>query len=197
MTAPTRPLGPTAALAMRRAGLAAGVLSASLVAHIVATDRPDLTPVAPVVWVGLIAAGALLGPRHHWRCHGTGGLLAILGLWQIIAHLTMIRAPWLFGLEPHHHPGLELDPTALAIHAAAAIGLALTLTRLERALERAMATVARALGALTRPPSARRRPTTLVPAVLWRLPRTWRPARPPCRGPPRLVGLRAGPSPGE
>lgn len=176
---------PTHALAARRLAIGAGALGASALAHRCAVGDMDATRATPVVWVGLLAVLTLLGGRVTWRPRGFPGTVAILLVAQAGVHAAMTVAPWAFGLAPHHEPALSVGPEALAAHGAAALVLALVVTRLERFLDRAL----RAVRAVRR--SVRR--------WLARRPRPLRPGRAAVtsvrapRGRTRVVHVARGP----
>ncbi|HTI35485.1 MAG TPA: hypothetical protein VL422_17555 [Miltoncostaea sp.] len=172
---------PTHALAARRLALGAGALGASALAHRCAVGDVDATRATPVVWVGLLAVLTLLGGRVRWRPRGMAATLAILLAAQAGVHAAMSVVPWAFGLAPHHEPALAVGPSALVAHGAAAIAIALLVTRLERVLDRAL----RAVRAVRR--WLARRPRPLRPG------RVAVPVARPSRGRPRAVTLARGP----
>lgn len=174
------------ALALRRAVAAAGALAATLWAHSLATGDVGVTPVAPAVWLGIVAAAVVLGGRHRWRPRGVAGSAALMLALQTAAHLAFSWAPWAAGLSPHHDHGLALGPVTLATHAVAALVLALALARLERVLDAAMSVVTavrRHLDARRPRPPARGRRLSPPPAArhTHRAARAWT-----CRGPPSI-----------
>ncbi|MGE0029248.1 MAG: hypothetical protein AB7U07_19370 [Thermoleophilia bacterium] len=172
---------PTHALAARRLAIGGGALGASALAHRCAVGDMDATRATPVVWVGLLAVLTLLGGRVAWRPRGFAGSVMILALAQAAVHAAMTVAPWAFGLAPHHEPALSLAPAALAAHGAAALVLALLVTRLERVLDRALRAVRAVRRWLARRPRPLRPGRVLVPA-----------ARAP-RGRVRVVHVARGP----
>ena len=108
------------ALAARRLAVAGGALAASMVAHRVAVGDLDVTAATPVVWMGLLAMVAVVGPRRRFRPRGFAACAAVICVAQMGVHLAMGVVPWAFGLVPHHAPGLAVGPAALAAHAVAA-----------------------------------------------------------------------------
>jgi hypothetical protein len=175
----------THALAARRLAIGAGALGASALAHRCAVGDMDATRATPVVWTGLLAVLTLLGGRVSWGPRGFAPTLAIMAAAQAAVHGGMTVAPWAFGLAPHHEPALSVGPAALAAHGAAALALALLVTRLERVLDRAL----RAVRAVRRWLARRPRPLTpgrlAIPAA--RAPRGRLRVVRVARGPPAAV----------
>lgn len=177
-------MSPVTALALRRLAVASGALAASLVAHCAATGDLVVTRSAPAVWAGLLAVATLAGRRRGWRPRGFGPALVRMGVAQALVHLAMSAAPWAFGLAGHHAAGIGLPPATLAAHAAAAVVLALLVTRLEAWLGRAVGLIRRLRRRLSDAGAAPapRRVALPSPALVSRRPV----GRLACRGPPRL-----------
>ncbi len=172
------------ALAARRLAVAGGALAVSMLAHRVAVGDLDVTPATPVVWMGLLAMVAMVGPRRSFRPRGPLACIVAMCAAQVAVHLGMGIAPWAFGLVPHHAAGLALGPSALAAHVVAGIVLAAALVWLEGLLVRAMA-IGRRLRrwlstAAARAPRARARIATFA------IPASAALGSPVCRGPPAL-----------
>lgn len=134
------------AMAVRRAALGAGVLAAALAAHLVAEPDAHATDGAPVLWVGLVALCALVGPRRGWQRRGVARTAVLAGGLQVAAHAAMSAAPWAFGLSAHHPASMLIEPRAIVPHLAAALFLAVALALFETAL----GTARRIVGALVR-----------------------------------------------
>lgn len=169
------------ALALRRGLMGGGVLGLSLMAHIAAVGDARIAPGGPVVWAGLVAIIALMGPRTRWRRRTLMATWTMAATLQLGAHVAMSAAPWAFGLSVHHEAGLLMGPEAWAPHIAAALVLALAVGVLEDLL----GCVRRFVGAI-----ARRRATNVAsigrPVRLsWPRPPRGPASRPwACRGPP-------------
>jgi hypothetical protein len=172
------------ALAARRLAMAGGALAVSMLAHRVAVGDLDLTPATPVVWVGLLAMVAVVGPRRGFRPRGPLACLAAMCAAQMAVHLAMGIAPWAFGLVPHHAPGLALGPSALVAHAVAGIVLAAALVWLEGLLARATAIGRRLRRWLTAAPGRARGARARVASI--GAPGAALLGAPDCRGPPAL-----------
>lgn len=122
------------ALAVRRALLGAGVLAASLSAHLAAAPEARAAEGAPLVWLAMVAIFALVGPRTGWHRRGIARTALIVAGLQIAAHAAMSLAPWAFGLSVHHTAGISIGPEAVVPHLAAALFLAVAISLLETAL---------------------------------------------------------------
>jgi hypothetical protein len=155
----------THALAVRRLAIGAGALGASALAHRCAAGDMDATPATPVAWGALLAVLTVLGGRVRWRPRGFAATAAILAVAQAAVHAAMSVAPWAFGLAPHHEPALSVGLAALAAHGAAALVVALLVTRLERVLDRALRAVRAVRRWLARRPRPLRPGRVPVPAV--------------------------------
>jgi hypothetical protein len=149
-------IGPVRALALRRMLVASAALGATLLAHAVASGGLHVVSAAPALWGCLILVAGVAGPRRRaWRERGVVGGLLILLPAQLLIHLAMGVAPWMFGLYVHGSPAL-LTPAAAAAHVGLAVVLAVLLARAERLLS-AMQAFSRAVRAaivprLGRPP---------------------------------------------
>jgi hypothetical protein len=171
-------------MSVRRAVLGAGVLTAALAAHLVAAPDAHAARGAPVLWAGLVALCALVGPRRRWRARGLLHSASLAGGLQIGAHVAMSAAPWAFGLSAHHAAGLMVDPRAIVPHLAAALMLAVVLNVLDRALGAArhiVNAIARLLRAPDRPTG---RPCGHRPPSRRRVPRGLASGSFASRGPP-------------
>ena len=131
------------ALAVRRLAVAGGALAVSMLAHRVAVGDLDLTWATPLVWTGLLAVVAVVGPRRRFRPRGPLACLAATCGAQAGVHVAMGVAPWAFGLVPHHQPGLAIGASALVAHAVAGVVLAAALLWLDGLLARAVAVARR------------------------------------------------------
>lgn len=170
------------ALAARRLAVAGGALAVSVLAHRAAVGDLDVTWATPVVWMGLLAVVAVVGPRRRFRPRGPVGCLVAMCSAQIAVHMAMGVAPWAFGLVPHHAPGLALGPSALIAHALAGLALAAALLWLEGLLARAMAIGRRLRRRLTPAPGRPRLGRGRAGDVP--LPASAPLGSPVCRGPP-------------
>jgi hypothetical protein len=178
-------LGHTQALAIRRAGVVAAALAATVAAHHAATGHTGIHTAAPALWLGLVALGALVGsrtarfaPRHPLPT------MALLLAWQVAAHAVMAHAPWALGLDAPASP--VLGSIAFGAHAVAAVVLALILRALDDALALACGAARRLARLLTRTgPAASPR----VPALAWHREPATAPVPHRCRprGPPLTV----------
>jgi hypothetical protein len=177
------------AAALRRGSVLAGALAATLAAHALSGGAAVL-PVAPALWLGIVAVAVLpgLGPRRVARfgAWGTPRILATLVAVQLATHVALVKAPWALGLVAHHH-GPALTVRALALH----LGVALALTVLLRFGERWALGVLAAVTAMLSlaPPRAHPRPRAAARPGGARL--VSPPARGPrtSRGPPSPAGL--------
>lgn len=151
------------ALALRRAGVTAGILAATLLGHVLAGADTRMVPVAPVLWFGVVAlavpVGAVLRPAPQFRAWGPVRLLGTLAAGQASLHVLLDGAPWMFGLVEHHDAPLVSTPM-LAVHAAVALGIGALLLFGQRLLVGALAVV-RALLAPPRRPAMPRGSTRL------------------------------------
>ncbi len=137
-----------AASALRRGAIAGGALGATLVGHMLTVNGWRLLPVAPLLWVGLVALTILTAARRGdvgfaaWR---PAKVLMVLVVAQMAFHLVLDYAPWAFGLvmtQHDHAPVLSLS--AVVVHASIALLLWGVLCFGQRILVGAVA-VARAL----------------------------------------------------
>jgi hypothetical protein len=131
----------------------------------------------------MILATGVAGPRRRgWRERGVVGGLLILLPAQVLIHLAMGVAPWMFGLYVHGSPAL-ITPAAAAAHVGLAVVLAVLLARAEGLLS-AMQELGRAVRAAIVPRLGRPvRPTPARP----------RGARAPRQRVPRAFGARGPP----
>jgi hypothetical protein len=133
-TAPVGGIGGVRALALRRMLVAAAALSATLLAHAMASGGLHVVSAAPALWGCLVLVAGVAGPRRRtWRERGVVGGLLILLPAQVLIHLAMGVAPWMFGLYVHGSPAL-ITPAAAAAHVGLAVLLAILLARAERLL---------------------------------------------------------------
>jgi hypothetical protein len=184
-TTPLGTIGPVRALALRRMLVAAAALGATLLAHAVASGGLHAVSAAPALWGCMVLVAAVAGPRRRpWRERGFIGGLAILLPAQVVVHLAMGVAPWVFGLYAHGSPPL-ITPLAAAAHVAFAIILAFVLVKAERLLS-GLQSFGRAVRAAILP---RPDPRT-SPAPAW-----IRNARVPRQGPLRAAVARGPPVP--
>jgi hypothetical protein len=131
---PIGAIGPVRALALRRMLVAAAALAATLLAHALVTGGLHVVSGAPALWGCMVLVAGVAGPRRRpWRERGVAGGLLILLPAQILIHLAMGAAPWMFGLYVHGSPAL-VTPAAAAAHAGLAVVLAVLLARAERLL---------------------------------------------------------------
>jgi hypothetical protein len=177
---------PRTAIVIRRAAILGAALAATVSVHVVSTGHLAVTPVAPVIWIGMIAAVMpLLAVRAPATVTARSPvvLLGILLVAQAALHAAMSAAPWAFGLVEHHELA-PATPAALAAHMATAVTLALLLSFGERILAAAVA-VAQAI--LSIPPVRPRRARPLLGVPFSPLVLVTRSAGRPSlpRGPPR------------
>ncbi len=155
-----------------------------MVAHRVAVGDLDVTAATPVVWMGLLAMVAVVGPRRRFRPRGFAACAAVICAAQMGVHLAMGVVPWAFGLVPHHAPGLAVGPAALAAHAVAGVVLAAALVWLEGLLARTVAIGRRLRRWLTAAPGRARAARHHPPRAV--APRSAARGSALCRGPPLL-----------
>ena len=179
-------MSPVIASALRRAAIAGGALAATLIGHVLTLDGARILPIAPFLWLGVVALAILAGASrrgvpafHAW---GPVRLLLTLVAGQGALHLLLHSAPWALGLAVHHTHAPILTASAAVIHLGIALLLLVALCFGQRLLLRALA-VARALLSPERPrPLAR--PTSEVPRDVWVIPSQWRHRPRTSRGPP-------------
>ncbi len=142
-------MSPVTARALRRAALVTGALGATLIGHMLTLEGWRLLPIAPVLWLGVIAIAVLKPARHRrvvdFRAWGPVRILAALVAAQLAFHLLVEAAPWTVGLvmgEHDHGPVITLG--AAVVHVCIALVLWTALCFGQRLLVRAVA-VARAL----------------------------------------------------
>ncbi|MGE0027288.1 MAG: hypothetical protein AB7O78_07330 [Thermoleophilia bacterium] len=184
-------MDPAVASAARRGVVVAGGLGATLLSHAIASGPVEMLPVAPMLWVTLVALAVLPGfaarAASAFTAWGTPRIVAALAAAQIGFHLLLSAAPWALGVTPHHTLGADLDPRAVAVHLAAALVLTLVIRRGQRWVERAIAVVATLVEAVTplvRPQRRRASFSTPLPDLHSVVARPgWRGAR-SSRGPP-------------
>ncbi len=185
-TLPMLPATPARAGAARRALIASAVMAAALGAHAVSVRGLSIIPIAPALWLMLIAGAALVGVRSRrvFRARGAVATLGLLLAWQAVVHLAITYAPWGFGLAIHHQGALAPGWSAVMAHLLVAVVLAAVIARAEVLMAAALR-AARLLGGAARP--ARRRgtaPRLPIPVLpLSRPARGLRRAQ-PSRGPP-------------
>ena len=178
--------------ALRRAGMIAAGLVATLVAHAnaVGGDGLRLLPIAPFVWCGLIAMAVICGPRARaYAPRSMPGTFAVLITAQFALHVIASLAPWTLGIASS---GMQmsvidiLSVGALVPHLIAALVLGVLLVYADRAIARAVAVVRQIVAVCrirhTWPRPARR--SRLHTVLLCT--QTEREAH-PARGPPRLT----------
>ena len=87
----------------------AGGLGATLASHAMASGPLEVLPVAPMLWITLVAVAALPGfasrAASAFTSWGTPRIVAVLAAAQIGFHLLLTAAPWTLGVTPHHTPG--------------------------------------------------------------------------------------------
>jgi hypothetical protein len=176
------------AAAIRRGAIVAGALGVTIAAHLTSGADARVLPVAPALWLTLVALCALpgiaRGGRDRFSAWGPARLAGALVAAQLVAHAVLSAAPWVLGLVEAHEHGPWLTPLAAGVHLAAALLLTVALTWGERWVLRALATVAGLLAPVRRA-GARRR--TEPVAADRRSPRSRVPAGPrSSRGPPVL-----------
>lgn len=187
-------VNPLAAHALRRSGVVSAALTATLAGHLATAPDARLLPVAPAVWLGVIAlavtCSAFLPRPERFREWGAPRTLLVLLCVQLGLHLAMHTAPWLFGFAGHAHASM-FAAGAVAMHLVIAAVMLLPLRAGQRLLGR-LVEVARTLLAPRRRrpswPAARRLavPATEVRSRSGRAPRT-------SRGPPPVRPAPVGP----
>ncbi|MFN8121592.1 MAG: hypothetical protein U0237_04090 [Thermoleophilia bacterium] len=173
------------AILTRRVALAGAALGATILGHLSATPSTSVLATAPLMWLAMLLVvvpfGARGGRRVTFAAWGpVRTCAALIGL-QVVLHLALHGAPWMFGLVVHHE-GPVVTPAGVAVHLAVALLLTLPLCAGQRLLARLLAVVRALLPARRRrslPRPARR--LTLPPALARR--RHVLTVRPP-RGPP-------------
>lgn len=157
-------MNPTTATAIRGAAMTGAALGATLGAHLLSGHGPHVLPVAPLLWLSVVALAIPLSIARRraarFRARGPVEILVVLLAGQAATHLLMGVAPWAFGLAGHQ-PGLALTVAALVAHAAAAVVLTALLCFGERLLAAAIQ-AARALVASVRRPRPARLPRLLA-----------------------------------
>ncbi|MCX6409209.1 MAG: hypothetical protein NT143_02010 [Actinobacteria bacterium] len=188
ITLPTTPLPDSVdgVRAARRGLVAGAALLAALVAHAVAEGGLSIIPIAPALWIMLLAAAVVLGMRtgRSFRPRGAIVIFALLLVGQLALHAAMTYAPWAFGLDIHHAMPIVLGWGPVAVHLAAAVVLAVVIARAEILLAAAIR-VAQAIIA----PLRSRRPRGAAPLLASATLVVGRPPRGlhrslPARGPP-------------
>ena len=178
-------MSPVLAAAARRGGIVAGALGATVLGHVATGAELRMLPVAPMLWLALVAIAVLPGFAQRagsaFVAWGAARMLCVVGLVQLTSHAVLISAPWALGLVGHHHRPVVTAP-ALAIH----LGVAILLTILLRHGERWLVRAAQIVVALLAPPPRRAWPR-IVDAP--RFDRVllfvgWRPGARTSRGPP-------------
>lgn len=178
------------ALAVRRVAFMAAAGSATLAAHAVAAGGMHLTAAAPPLWAVALMGALVCGGRRRFAPRSFTHTLALLGLLQTALHLILVWAPGMLGVAHHWHEGPALGPLALAVHAAAALALAVLLRGADRVLAAAVAAVRALLRSVRRssaPPRAAR-PGVRAAVAISRVGHDPRSSR----GPPAVRLLPAG-----
>lgn len=143
----------SAARALRRTVFGAAAILATLAAHAAVGYPLAFTPVAPLVWFGVLGLAAMpttsLRPYLRRRPAVTWTLLLTL---QAIVHVVGHAAPWALGLAPHAHRG-TVTWAAIGVHLLAGLVLGALIAHGDRWLARALA-AARAIVAESRGPRA-------------------------------------------
>jgi len=180
--------------ALRRAGVIAAGLAATLLAHAdaVGGDGLRLLPIAPFIWCGLIAVAVICGPRARtYAPRSVPGTFAALISAQVGLHVIASLAPWTLGIASS---GMQmsgmgmLSVVALTPHLVAALVLGVVLVYADRAIARAVAIV-RQIATAGHPRRAWPRPGRRTP-LRAELPRTQiARAAHPARGPPAAPGI--------
>ena len=188
ITVPTSPLPDSVngARAARRGLVAGAVLLAALVAHAVAEGGLSIIPIAPALWMLLLAVAVVAGMRSGriFRPRGAIVIFALLLVGQLALHAAMTYAPWAFGLDIHHAMPIVPGWGPVVVHVAAAVVLAVVLARAEILLAAAIR-LAQAIVA----PLRSRRPRGAAPLLASPIRVVGRPPRGlhrslPARGPP-------------
>jgi hypothetical protein len=139
-------MDPVTAAATRRGLVVAGGLGATLASHAVASGPLEMLPVAPLLWVTLVALAVLPGFAQRaasaFVSWSTPRIILVLAAAQIGFHLLLTAAPWTLGVTPHHAIGADLDPRAVVVHLLAALVLTLVIRRGQRLVDRVVAVVA-------------------------------------------------------
>lgn len=190
-------MSPVTATALRRAAIASGALGATLVGHMLTLDGWRLLPIAPLLWLGIVAL--TIPTAAPWRglaafaAWRPAKVLLALGAAQAAFHLLVDAAPWTVGLVMGHQHGPVISPRAALVHLAIALVLWAVLCFGQALLVRAVA-AARALlspGPPRRPGRGSGRILGDVAAV----PARWRHRARTSRGPPAGALRPAGSGP--
>ncbi len=191
-------MSPVTATALRRAAIASGALGATLTGHMLTLDGWRLLPVAPLLWLGIIAltiptAAPWRGLAAFSAWRPAKVLVALVGA-QAAFHLLVDAAPWAVGLVMDHQHGPVIAPRAVLVHLAIALVLWVALCFGQRLLVRAVA-VARALLSPAPGRAGGRGPGRILRDVA-AVPSRWRHRARTSRGPPAglLRPLGAGPT---
>jgi hypothetical protein len=191
-------MSPLAAIALRRAAIATGALGATVVGHMLTSGGWGLLPIAPFLWMGILALVTLStahrGATAAFRRWSPVKILAVLVAGQGMFHVAADSAPWALGLTMtgHHHPPL-VSARVVVVHVALAAAIWVALCFGQRLLATAVAVVRSLLAPEPRPghagPAARlRAPALVIGGRRARRPRS-------SRGPPRAARpLRHGQS---
>ncbi len=180
-------MDPVVAAATRRGLVVAGGLAATLLSHALVSGPLEMLPVAPLLWLTLVALAVLPGVARRaasaFVAWSTPRIVVALAAAQLVFHLLLGAAPWTLGVTPHHAMGAGLDPRAAAVHLAAALLLTLVIRRGQRQVARVVAVVSAIAAASV--PRARRAPagTPLPDLDVAGARPGWRGAR-SSRGPP-------------
>ncbi len=139
-----------------------------------------LTPFVIVSACGAVAMGAMVRTTISYRTWGFARTLASLAAVQLVSHILLWSAPWLYGITGHTHVAL-MSPFALLCHSLVALAFSLLLFHGQRLLARLVRVLVAMLG--------QRRPKLprplRVPRPVLRLVPTCRRGRPRVtRGPP-------------
>jgi hypothetical protein len=180
--------------ALRRAGVIAAGLAATLLAHAAAVGGSGLRlmPIAPLVWLGLIAVAVMCGPRARaYAPRSVPGTFAVLITAQVAFHVVASLAPWALGIASS---GMQMSGSgmfgigALTPHVVAALLLGVLLVHADRAIARAVAIV-RQIVAVRRTRQAWPRPSRRSPLRAALLRTQTVPDAHPARGPPPASGI--------
>ncbi len=121
----------------------------------------DVLPIAPALWVMIVGLAAVLGTRSARFAPRTWATtLGLVLLSQLVMHVGMAEAPWVFGLRVHHQAAL-VSPSMLVAHLVATAVLVVVVWRLDRLL----GALSRVVRVLTAPLPVRPRGACVVARV--------------------------------
>lgn len=180
------PVTSAGAGAARRALLACAVLVAALAAHVVSVGELSIIPIAPALWLMLIAGAAVTGVRSQrvFRARGALATLGLLLVGQAVLHAGITYAPWAFGLDIHHQGALATGWTPLLAHVLVAAVLAVAIARAEVVLAAALRVVRALAGPAPRMHSRGAAPRLPIPVLPLLRPARGLHRNQPSRGPP-------------